>query len=62
MIYKCTGDLHIWGWTDFKEAIKGDVVNYDYVDGIINSIDYEVEGIINKKACKEYGVSYRKIN
>ena len=62
MKYQCTGNLHIWGWTDFKEAIHGNIVSYDANCGVINSITYEVDGILDKKACKEFGVDYVKIN
>ena len=63
MVYRCTSNnLHIWGWTDFKEAINGKVVSYDANGGVINSIDYKVDGIIDKKVCKEYGINYKKIN
>lgn len=59
MKYKCTSQLHVWGWTDFMKAIKGKIVSYEFNDGIINSITYEVENLIDKKVCKEFGVDFK---
>jgi len=62
MKYKCTGDMHLWDWVDFKEAIKGIIISFDTTGNIINSITYEINGIIDKKICKEFDVDYIKIN
>jgi len=62
MKYKCTADMHLWGWVDFKEAIHGNIISYDIYENIINSITYEIDGLINKKICKEFGVDYIKIS
>lgn len=62
MKYKCTGKLHIWGWTDFKQAINGNIVSYESDGGIIISITYEVEKPINKKVFEEFGIDFKIVS
>lgn len=60
--YKVTGDLHLWGWTDFKQEIEGVIIEYDTTGNIINSITYEVENEIDSSILKKYGLMAIKIN
>ena len=59
MKYKCAGDLNIWGWSDFKEAINAKLIDYDSDGATIDSITYEVEKPIDKKVCTEFGVKFK---
>lgn len=61
MICKVTGDLHLWGWTEFKERINGKLVDYDCDGLIIYSVTYEVDGPIDDKIIQEYGVTVEEI-
>ena len=56
MKYKITGDLHLRGWTDFKEEIKGTIIECKIEDNIIRYVTYEVKKEISKKVLKKYNL------
>ena len=55
---KVTGKLHLWGWQEFKEAIDGDIVDYETNGNVILSITYVVSTLPNYDIFKKYGLSY----
>ncbi len=61
MIYNVTGNLHLWGWTDFKEEIKGRIVEYQNKGNVIISITYEVDEPIDPKILKKYKLKAKEV-
>ena len=61
MKYKCNGKMHLWGWIDFKIAVNGNIISYGTTGSNINYLILEVEKPIDKKICKEFGVSFKKV-
>ncbi|MBW9171221.1 hypothetical protein K2F43_08380 [Clostridium estertheticum] len=60
--YKVSGNLHVWGWTDFRREINGKIIEYDAIGNIIDSITYEVEKEMDENILRKYGLTAEKIN
>lgn len=39
--YKVEGDMHLWGWTDFKEEINGKIIDYKTDRNVICWMEFE---------------------
>lgn len=59
MRYKVKGNIHLWGWVNFKNAIKGVLVDYK-VDGNITywkEFETDVDAKIVENIIMEYGLT-----
>lgn len=59
--YYCTGDAHLWGWTDFKEEIKGRLIDFDSKGSKVLFAVYEVEDKIPVAIFDKYGIKGKLI-
>ncbi|GKU25201.1 hypothetical protein [Clostridium folliculivorans] len=39
--YKVEGNMHLWGWTDFKEEINGKIIDYKTDRNVICWMEFE---------------------
>lgn len=39
--YKVEGNMHLWGWTDFKEEINGKIIDYKTDKNVICWMEFE---------------------
>ena len=64
MKYKVIGDMHLWGWTELREEVKGTLIEYE-LNGIkiLNQI-IEVAGAVENKEEIEnkYNVKFEEVN
>lgn len=62
MIYKVSGKLHLWGWSDFCKAINGRVLEYKNEDNIILWKIFHVNEPIKKSLLIKYGLEAELID
>ena len=64
MQYKVIGDMHLWGWTELREEVKGQLIEYEFNGAkIVNQI-IEVAGAIEDIETIEnkYNVKFEEVN
>lgn len=55
--YRCTGNLNSWGWVDFRQEIKGKLLDFESRGASVIYAIYETEELISDEILKKYGVS-----
>lgn len=60
--YYCTGDSHLWAWMDFKDEVKGRLIDFDSRGSKVLFAIYEVANKIPVGIFNKYGINGKLID
>ena len=63
MKYKVTGNMHLWAWTELRDEIKGQLIEYEFNGTKLVNQTIEVAGTIDsiENLKSKYNVKFEEV-